>query len=193
MDHRDLRTLKLLEEIEHNHAPSQRDLAKKLNISLGLVNAFVKRLAHKGYFKISTIPKNRVMYILTPKGMAEKTRLTYDYIHFSFQFYRKARTKLREILMKLEEEGGDSVIFYGAGELAEIGFISLQETNIRLIAVLDDQQAGGSFLGLTLEDPGAIRKYAFDKVIITDMETTSKKLKALLSRGIPRRKIAVLE
>ncbi|MBW2133565.1 MAG: winged helix-turn-helix transcriptional regulator [Deltaproteobacteria bacterium] len=76
MDHRDLRTLKLLEEIEHNHAPSQRDLAKKLNISLGLVNAFVKRLAHKGYFKISTIPKNRVMYILTPKGMAEKTRLT---------------------------------------------------------------------------------------------------------------------
>jgi len=95
--------------------------------------------------------------------------------------------------MKLEEEGGDSVIFYGAGELAEIGFISLQETNIRLIAVLDDQQAGGSFLGLTLEDPGAIRKYAFDKVIITDMETTSKKLKALLSRGIPRRKIAVLE
>ncbi|MBW1777823.1 MAG: winged helix-turn-helix transcriptional regulator [Deltaproteobacteria bacterium] len=193
MDHRDLRTLKLLEEIEHNHAPSQRDLAKKLNISLGLVNAFVKRLAHKGYFKISTIPKNRVMYILTPKGMAEKTRLTYDYIHFSFQFYRKARTKLREILMKLEEEGGDSVIFYGAGELAEIGFISLQETSIRLIAVLDDQQAGGTFLGLTLEDPGAIRKYAFDKVIITDMETTSKKLKALLSRGIPRRKIAVLE
>jgi len=193
MDHRELRTLKLLEEIEHNHAPSQRDLARKLNISLGLVNAFVKRLANKGYFKISTIPKNRVMYILTPKGMAEKTRLTYDYIHFSFQFYRKARTKLKEILMKLEEEGGDSVIFYGAGELAEIGFISLQETSIRLIAVLDDQQAGDAFLGFTLEDPGAIRKYAFDKVIITDMETTSKKLNALLSQGVPRQKIAVLE
>ncbi len=193
MDHRDLRTLKLLEEIEHNHAPSQRDLAKKLNISLGLVNAFVKRLAHKGYFKISTIPKNRVMYILTPKGMAEKTRLTYDYIHFSFQFYRKARTKLKEILMKLEEEGGDSVIFYGAGELAEIGFISLQETNIRLIAVLDDQRAGEAFLGFTLEGPETIRKYAFDKVIITDMETTSRKVNTLLSRGIPRQKIAVLE
>lgn len=193
MDHRDLRTLKLLEEIEHNHAPSQRDLAKKLNISLGLVNAFVKRLAHKGYFKISTIPKNRVMYILTPKGMAEKTRLTYDYIHFSFQFYRKARAKLKEILMKLEEEGDDSVIFYGAGELAEIGFISLQETNIRLIAVLDEQGAGDPFLGFTLEDPEAIRKYAFDKVIITEMETTSRKLNALLSRGIPRQKIVVLE
>lgn len=193
MDHRDLRTLKLLEEFEKNHAPSQRDLARKLNISLGLVNAFVKRLAHKGYFKISTIPKNRVMYILTPKGMAEKTRLTYDYINFSFQFYRKARFKLKEILNHLEEQGGDSVIFYGAGELAEIGFISLQETGIQLIAVLDDQRAGEAFLGFHLENASALRKYAFDKVIITDMETLSQKTETLLSMGVSRKKIAILD
>ena len=77
MDNQDIRTLKLLEEIENGHVPSQRDLAKTLNVSLGLVNSFIKRLAHKGYFKITTIPKNRVKYILTPKGAAEKARLTY--------------------------------------------------------------------------------------------------------------------
>ncbi len=192
MDHRDLRTLKLLEEIENNHAPSQRDLARKLNISLGLVNAFVKRLAHKGYFKITTIPKNRVMYILTPKGIAEKTRLTYDYIHFSFQFYRKARAKLQDIFTRIEEQGGDSVIFYGAGELAEIAFISLQETAIRLVAVLDDGRTGESFLGFTLESVDAIRKYAFDKVVLTEMETGNQKLETLLSKGIPHHKIAVM-
>jgi len=192
MDHRDLRTLKLLEEIENNHAPSQRDLARKLNISLGLVNAFVKRLAHKGYFKITTIPKNRVMYILTPKGIAEKTRLTYDYIHFSFQFYRKARAKLQDIFTRIEEQGGDSVIFYGAGELAEIAYISLQETAIRLVAVLDDGRAGESFLGFTLESVDAIRKYAFDKVVLTEMETGAQKLETLLSKGIPHHKIAVM-
>jgi len=192
MDHRDLRTLKLLEEIENNHAPSQRDLARKLNISLGLVNAFVKRLAHKGYFKITTIPKNRVMYILTPKGIAEKTRLTYDYIHFSFQFYRKARAKLQDIFTRIEEQGGDSVIFYGAGELAEIAYISLQETAIRLVAVLDDGRAGESFLGFTLESVDAIRKYAFDKVVLTEMETGVQKLETLLSKGIPHHKIAVM-
>jgi len=192
MDHRDLRTLKLLEEIENNHAPSQRDLARKLNISLGLVNAFVKRLAHKGDFKITTIPKNRVMYILTPKGIAEKTRLTYDYIHFSFQFYRKARAKLQDIFTRIEEQGGDSVIFYGAGELAEIAYISLQETAIRLVAVLDDGRAGESFLGFTLESVDAIRKYAFDKVVLTEMETGAQKLETLLSKGIPHHKIAVM-
>jgi len=51
MDHKDIRTLKLLEEIEENHVQSQRELAKKLNISLGLVNSFIKRLAHKGFFQ----------------------------------------------------------------------------------------------------------------------------------------------
>jgi len=66
MDQQELRTLQLLEEIESNRSPSQRDLATHLNISLGLVNAFMKRLAKKGYFKITNIPRNRVRYILTP-------------------------------------------------------------------------------------------------------------------------------
>ena len=73
MENQDIRTLKLLEEIDNDRTPTQRDLSKKLNISLGLVNLFIKRLGKKGYFKIKTIPKNRVKYILTPKGAAEKT------------------------------------------------------------------------------------------------------------------------
>ncbi len=47
MDHQDLRTLKLLEEIDKDETPSQRDLSRKLNISLGLVNSFIKRLGSK--------------------------------------------------------------------------------------------------------------------------------------------------
>ena len=101
MDNQDIRTLKILEEIDNDHSTTQRDLSKKLNISLGLVNSFVKRLAHKGYFKITTIPKNRVKYILTPKGVAEKARLTYQYIQYSFEFYKEAREKLRKLFEDL--------------------------------------------------------------------------------------------
>ncbi|RLB29554.1 MAG: transcriptional regulator, partial [Deltaproteobacteria bacterium] len=64
MDPQDIRSLQILEEIENNYSPSQRDLARKLNISLGLVNSFMKRLAKKGYVKITTVPKNRVKYML---------------------------------------------------------------------------------------------------------------------------------
>jgi len=72
MDTQDIRTLKLLEEIDKDYTQSQRDLSNKLDISLGLVNSFVKRLANKGYFKITMIPKNRVKYILTQKGLWKK-------------------------------------------------------------------------------------------------------------------------
>ncbi|MEW5910309.1 MAG: winged helix-turn-helix transcriptional regulator [Thermodesulfobacteriota bacterium] len=192
MDHQDLRTLRILEEIENSHTPSQRDLAKKLNISLGLVNAFIKRLAHKGYFKITTIPRNRVAYMLTPKGMAEKTRLTYEFIHFSFQFYRKARTRLQEIFSDLEMQGGGQVIFYGAGELAEIAYISLQETSMKLIAVVDEQKIGERFLGMDIRNPDSIKGMPFDKIIITVMNSGNKILDSLLQKGIPRHKVAIV-
>lgn len=192
MDHKDIRTLKILEEIENSHTPSQRDLAKKLNISLGLVNAFIKRLAHKGYFKITTIPKNRVAYMLTPKGMSEKTRLTYEYIHFSFQFYRKARAKLHEILISLEEQGGNHVVFYGAGELAEIAFISLQETSVLLTAIVDDQKIGEQFLGMDIKSPNMIPELIFDKIIITAMNSGEAIMENVLSKGIPQYKVALV-
>ena len=57
MDPIDLRTLKILEKVDNDRTPSQRDLARDLNISLGLVNSFIKRLAQKGYFEIGHLPK----------------------------------------------------------------------------------------------------------------------------------------
>ena len=104
MDQKDLRTLKILEKVDNGVVPSQRDLARDLNISLGLVNSFIKRLVKKGYFKARHIPKNRMRYFMTPKGAAEKTRLTYEYIQHSYNFYREARQKLRNLYRELESQ-----------------------------------------------------------------------------------------
>ena len=146
MDPQELRTLQLLEEIEKNQMPSQRHLARQLNISLGLVNSFIKRLAQKGYFKITHIPKNRVKYILTPKGAAEKTRLTYAYIKYSYAFYKETRVKLQKLFRNLEHQNVRRLALYGTGDLAEIAFLSLLETSIELVAVIDDRKAGKKFM-----------------------------------------------
>ncbi|MBA3036925.1 MAG: winged helix-turn-helix transcriptional regulator [Desulfobacterium sp.] len=53
MKNPDIHTLKILEEIDKGTVPSQRDIAKNLNISLGLVNSFIKRLVRKGFLKIT--------------------------------------------------------------------------------------------------------------------------------------------
>ena len=174
MDPKDIRTLQLLEEIEKNEMPSQRHLAKQLNISLGLVNSFVKRLAQKGYFKITTIPKNRVKYILTPKGAAEKTRLTYNYIKHSYLFYKDARNKLRELFKNFEENGVQKIVFYGASDLAEIAYLSILETSIVLVAIIDDTKYGKKLFNYRIKPLNEIENMEFDKILITDISLKDK-------------------
>ena len=193
MDNQDLRTLKILEEIEKDKAPSQRYLAGKLNISLGLVNSFIKRLAQKGLFKVKNIPKNRVKYILTPKGAAEKTRLTYKYIQYSFQFYKSAREKLRILFYGLTKNGNEKIIFYGAGDLAEIAYISLKETPIQLVAVVDDKKAGDIFMDFVISSPNRLETISFDKILITSIKEPEKALEKILQKGVSRSKVAILE
>ena len=192
MDPQDIRSLQLLEEIENNYGPSQRDLARKLNISLGLVNSFIKRLATKGYVKITTIPRNRVRYILTPKGFAEKSRLTYEFIQYSFHFYKKAIMDLHRLVDEFRNREVKKVIFFGANDLAEIAAISLRGTDIKVMGVADDERAGEEFLGFRVKSIKDLRKAQFDRIIITRVDSEDLALTRLLQNQIPRDRIVVL-
>ena len=184
MDPKDLRTLKILEKVDNDTVPSQRDLARDLNISLGLVNSFIKRLVKKGYFKVRHVPKNRIRYFLTPKGASEKTRLTCLYIQHSYNFYKDARQKLRDLYQGLEEQGVSRVAFYGAGDLAEIAYLSLQETNIELVAVFDDEKIGKRFMRFAVGNPENMASFSFDKILITSINSTELILQRLTAMGI---------
>ena len=189
MDTQDIRTLKILQEFDDGDSPSQRYLSSKLNISLGLVNSFLKRLARKGYFKITTIPKNRVKYILTPKGALEKSRLTYEYIQHSFKYYRDARYKIKDQFKSLENEGNKDIVFYGVGDLAEIAYVSLLETSLNLMAVIDPQKAGHRFLGNKVQDVDSLGSLAFDKIIITTIDSPQEVEQLLSMRNIKGDKV----
>lgn len=193
MDPVDIRTLHLLEEIERNHSPSQRQLARHLDISLGLVNSFIKRLAHKGYFKVTHIPKNRVRYILTPEGAAEKSRLTYEYIKLSYVFFKDARKKMQKLLKDLESQGVKRVIFFGATELAEIAYLSLHDTNIELAAVLDDLNVGKRFFDHMIQATGLLESAIFDRILLTTTEFGELKPEGLKKFGITPERVVTLQ
>jgi DNA-binding MarR family transcriptional regulator len=193
MDHNDIRTLKILEKIDRTKTPSQRDIADELNISLGLVNSFIKRLANKGYFKIINIQANRVKYLITPKGVAEKTRLTYEYIKLSYQFYNGARQKLRDVFKELENEGASRLVFYGAGDLAEIAYISTQGTKVQMIAVIDDYSVGRKFFNDPILAPKDLKKLSFDRILITSVDSVEEVFESILQEGIPKEKIVMLQ
>lgn len=193
MNHQDIRTLKILEEIDKGSRLSQRHLAKHLNISLGLVNSFLKRLAEKGLYKATAIPKNRITYVLTPEGLVEKTRLTYEYLQFCFKFYSDARQKIRRTLKRLEEDGAHNIVFYGAGELAEITYVSLQDTPLKFKALVDDQNKGNMFLGHRVHSFDVLDTIAFDKILITAFPATENPVDTLIKKNIHKNMIMVIK
>jgi DNA-binding MarR family transcriptional regulator len=192
MDPKDLRTLKILEKINNDATPSQRDLARDLNISLGHVNSFIKRLVKNGYFKARHVSKNRMRYFLTPKGASEKTRLTYLFIHNSYNFYKEARQKLRDLYHELEKQGVSRVVFYGAGDLAEIAYLSLQETKIKLVAVFDDEKKGKRFMQFTVDNPQNLLSFSFDRILITSINSTEFIFRRIAALGLSREVVVQL-
>ena len=90
-------TLGVLTAVEKNSRITQRDVAKNIGVALGLTNTYLKRCIKKGLIKVQQVPANRYAYFLTPRGFAEKSRLTAEYLSQGFQFFRVARNQLIEI------------------------------------------------------------------------------------------------
>ncbi len=193
MDRNEYRTLQLLETIDGAMTPpSQRDLAKSLDMSLGLVNTFLRRLAKKGYFKVTHLPRNRIGYILTPTGMAEKSRLTYAYVLSSYRYFKSARGKFQRVFQELEKEGVKRIAFYGAGELAEIGISSLKDSRIGLSGVYDPRGNGQAVMGHPVSKLERADRVDFERILVTTSEEPASVVERLEAAGIPKGKILFL-
>ena len=184
MEKTDLRTLQILEEINVDGQLSQRRLAGRLGISLGPANSFVRRLANKGYFKIVNTTPNRFAYVLTPKGFSEKARLSYQYINYSYRFYRDARRRLQELFLGLERAGLEKIVFAGVSDFAEIAYLSLQETTLTLTGVIDKSDGRKNFFGYHIRIVDEIIKLSYDRVLITALENRKEMSDLVTQRGV---------
>ena len=182
------RDLILLTELERDGTVTQRSLANKLGVALGLTNLYLKRLARKGYVKITTIPSHRIRYLLTPQGFAEKSRLTYLYMQYSLAHYREMRAWLREVLTRMAAEGGTRVVIFGTNELAELAYLSLREMDLVLVGFIDDGQAE-TFLSYPVSKPEMVTGWEFDAVLLADLERSRKHRELLLQQQVPNGKV----
>src|SRR5271157_5315579 len=112
--------LGLLQSVERDGGQSQRRLAAELGIALGLVNAYLKRCIKKGLVKVSEAPARRYAYYLTPHGFTEKSRLTVEYLSYSFSLFRRAKTDCTAVLDAARARGIERIAILGVSDLAEI-------------------------------------------------------------------------
>lgn len=188
MDLQGQRDLLLLSELDRDGGATQRTLATKLGVALGLTNLYLKRLALKGHIKITTIPRNRIRYLLTPQGFTEKSRLTYLYMQHSLSYYRDIRIRLNEMLSTFDGFHDQRVVIYGTTEFAELAYLSLREMNIDCVGFID----GGlreSFLSCPVSSPERVIRWQFDRVLIADLDHAAACEEQLVQSGVPREKV----
>lgn len=172
--------LGLLESVERDGAQSQRRLATELGIALGLVNAYLKRCVKKGYVKVSNVPSHRYAYYLTPQGFAEKSRLTVEYISYSFSFFRQAKSDCATLFDAARERGLTRIALAGVSDLAEIAAICAVENSVKIAAVVDGATERSSFVGIPVVPSFAAIEADVDGVVVTDLQTTAETIAAAL-------------
>ena len=192
MDKEDLHMLRLMGEIDRDGNHSQRELSSKLNLSLGLVNTFLKRLVNKGYFKMTTMPRNRVKYFLTPEGLARKSRLTAEYLRYSVNLYRDIKTLLLNKYQEMKQKEVKKILFFGAGEEAELAYLYLQLTDIQLVGVVAETPSHTRFFDFTVAGPDRLKEMDWDMILLTRLDDTEKDLAYLLEQRIPTERIATI-
>ena len=190
-------TRRLLDAFESDHGVSQRSLARELGIALGLTNLLVKRLVRKGWVRVIHIKPNRVSYLITPAGIAQKSRMSRAYFQASVHFYRQTRDRIQQQFAALSTGWPDAgtpglrkrIVFYGAGEVAEIGYICLAKTDLQLVGVADVAPTR-PFFGLSVCSPDhfsglALKGQPFDRLVVMSFRHPDELQAEILALRVP--------
>ena len=183
--------------MESDRGASQRSLARELGIALGLTNLLVRRLVHKGWVRAIQIKPNRVRYLITPAGIAEKARMSRAYFEGSLQFYRQTRNRIQQRFSALSSswptDGAPGVpkriVFYGAGEVAEIGYVCLADTDLQLVGVAD-AAATKPFFGMSVGrqsdfSGNTMSGLPFDRLVVMSFGNPDELQAEILALGVP--------
>ena len=192
MDKQNIDMLRLMGEIEQDGSSTQRELSRRLNLSLGLVNTFIRKLVGKGYFRVKTMPKNRVRYFLTPEGLARKSRLTVEYLRYSTMFYRDIKKLLMGKFKNMEQNRIREVLFFGMGEVAELAYLYMQLTSITMVGIVDERRCGHDFFGFRAEGLERLKRKDWDGILVTRLDDTARDTQYLIEKGVDPAKIVTL-
>jgi len=131
----------ILNYIQNEEQTTQRQIAGETGLSLGSVNLLLKRMIKKGLIKIERLNARTIRYILTPYGLAEKSKLTYRYIKHSYAQITRLASAVENLLEKIQV-GKDEVIYlYGPqNEVFEVLNLVLGKGKINHVYITDDRR-----------------------------------------------------
>ena len=135
----ELRTLTLFNTVERKPEINQRQLARELDVSLGLTNTYFQRVLKKGWIRAQQVKPRRWLYFLTPQGALEKSRLSLFYLHRTLNSFRELKSKGDEHLRILSKKGVRGIHLCGEEDLTEVLSHCFSGVEIKLLSVIPEK------------------------------------------------------
>ena len=177
-----MQELEILKHVETTPRLTNRIAANKLGCSIKLAHEVLKKMANRGLLHIKKVHSRRWDYFLTPKGIAEKTRLTMEFLSFSMNFYHEARKLSSQVCRNIAESGLKKVSFLGAGDMAEIVYLGVKEWGLELESVYDDDHK--RFLHLDVTPLSAFKQNPSEPILVCLYDSKQPMRRNYLPEGI---------
>ena len=139
MTSEELRTLTLFNTVESSPEINQRQLARELDVSLGLTNTYFQRVLKKGWIRAQQVKPRRWLYFLTPQGALEKSRLSLSYMSRTLDSFRELKSKGDEHLRILSNKGISGIHLCGENDLTEVLSFCFSGVEIKLLSVIPEK------------------------------------------------------
>ena len=176
--------LRLLEEVDQTPQVSQRHLARRLNIALGVANFLLRSLAKKGYISVTRVGWKRWAYAVTPAGIARKVHLSRAYVEHILNHYQRVRVLVKKEFGDLKLDPGCKIAIYGLTELTELVFLALRDMELNKIEVFDKEAHKRRFLGIPVRNLESLVPGEYTKVMVAYSSNVEEHCKELFGTGV---------
>jgi DNA-binding MarR family transcriptional regulator len=184
-----LGVLAVMEALEGQEEPTQRQIAQATGLNLKKVNYTLQKLLEKGYVKFQRARQNpnkrAYLYILTPSGLRMKSKLTYNFLKFTMDFYTRMEEKLASCVDEIEAAGVGRIVLYGASDVARILVGMIETRPVQVTGVVDPAYDGLEYIGCpVLQLDELARNANWDRVLVTTVEDPEEAERQLEQAGV---------
>jgi len=179
----------ILQQLASDPRLTQAGLAARCNLSVAMINNYMKELCALGLLEYRRKSSRSVSYHITEAGLCQIESIRQDLIQEMAELYAGAKHQIQELVLGKDLDNLHRVVLFGNGQLAELTLHALESADVNVIGVCTDDPVapGREWCGRAVLNPTQIRYLAPDAVVVADLDRSEEICRSigyLAERGI---------
>lgn len=163
------RLLSILDSLSHNSTLSQQELGKRASLSSTMVNKYLNEMSGQGLVEFEPISGKSYQYMLTESGQNSRRKMLSDYCCEIVHMYSALKQSILDTISPLAAKGIKDLAFFGASETCEVALSALKDTNLSVLAIVDNDPSkhGQLYHGHIVSSPHVLDSIKCQAIVIT--------------------------